>query len=130
MEAQYGKRIREVRKSKGYTQEQLAIAAGIAVNSLSRYENNERQPNIEILTRIANALNMSMGEFMWDNLPNHSYSVTYFTEEGEAYRLKSDTICKYDKLNKLGKQKANEYITDLSEQEKYTTPDQNDKNDE
>ena len=37
-----------------------------------------------------------------------------------ANYLRNDTISKYDSLNDTGKQKANEYITDLSEQEKYT----------
>lgn len=40
--------------------------------------------------------------------------------EDSANYLRNDTILKYDCLNDVGKQKANEYITDLSEQEKYT----------
>ena len=40
--------------------------------------------------------------------------------EDSANYLRNDTILKYDCLNDVGKQKANEYITDLSEQEKYS----------
>lgn len=47
-----------------------------------------------------------------------------YKETNKAIQLKNDTISKYDSLNALGQQKANEYITDLSEQEKYTKPDE------
>ena len=38
----------------------------------------------------------------------------------------NELIERYNSLNTLGQQKANEYITDLSEQEKYTKPDNED----
>ena len=53
MEAKFGQRIREVRKSFGLSQVQLAEKAGIGVATLQRYELNERQPKIETLQKIA-----------------------------------------------------------------------------
>ena len=84
MQTKYGQAIREARKAKGYTQEQLASAAGIAINSLSRYENDERQPNIDILGKIADALNMNLIELLYNYNPNNSFSVTCFTPAVES----------------------------------------------
>lgn len=49
-------RIRQLRKFKGMTQEQLAKEAGLSVMSIRRYEAMERVPNNENLQRIADAL--------------------------------------------------------------------------
>ena len=39
-----------IRKKKGYTQIELANKAGIASNSLARYERGEMQPTIEVVS--------------------------------------------------------------------------------
>jgi len=67
--------------------------------------------------------------FLYDkaNELNNNNEITTeidYKETNKAIQLKNDTISKYDSLNALGQQKANEYITDLSEQEKYTKPDE------
>ena len=54
----FGKRLKELRKSNGYTIEQFADMVGIAKSTLGYYENDKRLPDIEILTRIADALNV------------------------------------------------------------------------
>ena len=52
----YGNSIREDRKAKNYTQKQLSDMAEIAINSLRRYESGDRQVPIDVLKKIANAL--------------------------------------------------------------------------
>ena len=58
-ERQYGNQIRHLRKAKGLTQTQLAQRIGISLNSVQRYEKNERQPSIDLLFKIANALGVT-----------------------------------------------------------------------
>jgi len=48
-----GNRIREIRKSKKLTQKQLAEKVGVSTVTITRYENNNREPNIETLKKIA-----------------------------------------------------------------------------
>ena len=60
-----GSRIRSIRKNKGFTQIEVAHKANIAVNSLRNYESNKRQPNMEQLRAIANALDISLSELIW-----------------------------------------------------------------
>ncbi len=54
----FGKRLKELRKVNGYTIEQFADMVGIAKSSLGYYENDKRLPDIEILARIADTLNV------------------------------------------------------------------------
>ncbi len=61
---QIGKRIKEYRKSKGFTQKEIALRAEIPYSTYSNYENNNREPNREQLQKIANALNVPLYELM------------------------------------------------------------------
>jgi transcriptional regulator with XRE-family HTH domain len=61
----YGHVIRNQRKAAKMTQQELANKAGIAVNSLKRYESGERQPTMGTLEDIAAALGLPLGDFFW-----------------------------------------------------------------
>jgi len=50
--------IRRLRKEKGMSQELLSGLAGIARSHLSMIEIGSKQPNLETVWRIANALNI------------------------------------------------------------------------
>lgn len=55
-----GKRIREVRKSKGMTQDQLAAATSLSKSFISEVENDSRNASAKNLLNIANALGASV----------------------------------------------------------------------
>ena len=57
-----GERIKQARLNKGWTQDDLAVAAQITSAAVSRYENGQRQPRLEHLQAIANALGVSTFE--------------------------------------------------------------------
>ena len=57
-----GKRIKELRKKQGLTQEKLAGAANIEIASLSNIENGKNYPNHDTLRKIAVALNVKVYE--------------------------------------------------------------------
>lgn len=67
MDLNFGEQIREMRRSKGMTQQELADKAKISVNSLRRYEAHARQPNLDVVGRIANALDVTPGELLWSD---------------------------------------------------------------
>lgn len=54
-----GKRIKMIRKSRGMTQEVLGNLVGLSGVAIMRYEKDQREPNQEIVTKIANALDVS-----------------------------------------------------------------------
>lgn len=55
-----GKRIKELRESKKYSQETLANMIGTATSTISMYESGERIPRDEIKVKIAMALGKSV----------------------------------------------------------------------
>ncbi|GIP36214.1 helix-turn-helix domain-containing protein [Paenibacillus sp. J2TS4] len=56
----YGSRIYALRTSKGLTQEQLAKSLEISRASLAHYEQNRREPDSTMLTKIANYFDVSV----------------------------------------------------------------------
>ena len=53
-------RLREIRKSKGLSQLKLAMELNTNQNTISRYENGEREPGIGELIKIADYFNISV----------------------------------------------------------------------
>lgn len=58
-----GDRIRQIRRQRGLTQDQVAEAAGIDSKSLSRIECNRFNPAIDTLQNLATALDVEIQEF-------------------------------------------------------------------
>ncbi len=52
-------RLIQLRKDKGLTQQAMAEAIGIHVNSLKKYESGQTQPSLEVIKKIATALHIS-----------------------------------------------------------------------
>lgn len=60
-------KIQEIRKKCGITQAELAKRAGISEISIRKYENGDRSPKIETMSKIAEALNVPLYE-LYDDL--------------------------------------------------------------
>lgn len=59
-----GNKIKELRKSRGFTQEELASKCGLSKNGLWNYENNKRVPTMDTLNKIADALDIDIEELI------------------------------------------------------------------
>ena len=57
-----GKRIKELRKKRGLSQEQLSEKAEITPNYLSRVERGTENPTLDMFIKLANALEVEMWE--------------------------------------------------------------------
>lgn len=55
-----GDNIKRFRIEKGMKQKELAEKVGVTSHTIQNYENNRREPNIEMLKNIANILNASL----------------------------------------------------------------------
>jgi len=60
----FGKRVRKARKSIGLSQEELAHEADSNRTYISDVERGTRNPSIEVVERIAQALNVTMGSLL------------------------------------------------------------------
>lgn len=58
-----GKRIKELRKQKGLTQEKLAEFINMEQNSISIIESGRNFPTLATLEKIANILNVNLSDF-------------------------------------------------------------------
>ena len=88
-------RIRTIRKSKGLTMKQLGAAVGAAESTVSHWETNQREPDIETLNRLAEYLNVSI-----DFLIGRPYTLTVPVErwhkslqQDYAKASKEEKIC-------------------------------------
>lgn len=66
-----GKKIRDARILKGYTQEELGALIGVQKSAIAKYENG-RVVNIKrsTLQKIAEVLNMRPSELIFEKIPN------------------------------------------------------------
>ena len=53
-------RIKELRKARNITQLKMAMDLNMSQNTISRYENGEREPGLEELVRIADYFDVSV----------------------------------------------------------------------
>lgn len=53
-------RIKEVRKKKGLSLQQVADAIGVGNNTISRYETGKREPKLETWQALANFFNVTV----------------------------------------------------------------------
>ncbi|MDY2656417.1 MAG: helix-turn-helix transcriptional regulator [Candidatus Limiplasma sp.] len=61
-------KIKELRLNKGWSQEELAKKSGVGRISIIRYENNERIPQVDVASRIANALGCTIDELLGETI--------------------------------------------------------------
>jgi transcriptional regulator with XRE-family HTH domain len=55
----HGKRLRELRQRRGYTQEELAALLNLGQRQIPRYESGETDPSADIIARMARALGVT-----------------------------------------------------------------------
>lgn len=63
-----GSRIREIRKSKKMTQEKLAELSGVEPSNISHIERAATKLSLQTLVSIANALDVTLDEIVYNNL--------------------------------------------------------------
>lgn len=63
-----GIRIRETRKQKGLSEQELAEFSNLSTVYISYIENARRKPSLESLIKISNALEITLDELLYGNL--------------------------------------------------------------
>lgn len=56
LRSRFGRRLRELRKAKGWTQEQLALRSGLSREYLSRIETGNRNVSLDVVQALSEAL--------------------------------------------------------------------------
>lgn len=118
-----GSNIKKYRKEAGLTQKELAEILGVAVGTIQQYELGKRQPRLEMINRIAGALDMGVRRLY----PDFSYEEWKKTETYKDAQLQNaldplrpQLMSHFQKLNDLGKEEAVKRVEELTEIKKYT----------
>jgi transcriptional regulator with XRE-family HTH domain len=62
----FGRNLATFRKEKGLTQEDLVKRSGVAISQIRRYEADKSSPTLDVVTRLARALGVSLDELAFD----------------------------------------------------------------
>ena len=127
---QIGNQIRKYRIEKGLTQKEMAKLIGIPYSTYSNYENNNREPSLEQLRKIADALEIDTAMLMnvapllnvrddGSLLETLAPKETTPTKNIQENKLLSD----FRQLNRFGQMEAVKRIEELTEIPRYTAPD-------
>ena len=118
-----GSRIKELRISKGISQKDMAEKLEINRSTYSNYENDIREPNKEIIEKIANTLNVEINEL----LPYHITIGGESTLPPELKQLDKSSndisnqiLSDLKMLNTKGKYEAAKRVNELTKLEEYT----------
>ena len=86
MNIEIGNRIKEFRKAKGMTQEQLADAIGISFQAVSKWENNIALPDITLVPVIARIFGVTTDDLFAHNLKEMQEEIKKIAYESYLYR--------------------------------------------
>ena len=71
----FGEKVRQLRKRKKLTQEQLALLIGTHESHIGRYEKDQSSPTASIIKKLAEVFNVSTDYLLFDNKEEQSASV-------------------------------------------------------
>lgn len=87
--ADLGKKIREARLKKGYTQQVLAEKADVAEMYISQIERGLKMPSMNLFIKIITALDISSDYILRDEIPSgKDYVYNEFTQKLDTLTLK------------------------------------------
>lgn len=125
--ATFGQRLRELRRENRISAKELAIALDIAQSSISRYENDLREPRRDFLEKVSAYFNVSIDYLLgktdeqvnrdsleYNKLPNHFENA----EDAIAFLIKQPTLVAfggYD-LSKLSSDELIDFANDILRQ--------------
>ena len=100
-------KVKQLRKKKGWTLEQLSVASGVSRSMLSQIERGQANPTLTVTCRIAQAFSISIGELV--NEPWAESSIEVIRHDDPAFLYRSDDSCKIRTLSPLNMEKNIEF---------------------
>ena len=118
-------KIKEIRKSKNITQEQLSKAIGVSRSVISKYENGTIPITLETISEIAKALDVPafelLGPYIGSPLPClvDSSDLDTVTQIHVTLDLRKPLETAFSKLNAKGREVAVERVEELAKIPEY-----------
>src|SRR5690606_19926313 len=80
-------RVRELRRKRGWTLEQLSTACGVSRSMLSQIERNQANPTLGVAFRIAQAFGMNLGDLV--DVPDATPRIDVVRRNDRTYHYSS-----------------------------------------
>ena len=90
-------RVRELRRHKGWTLEQLSATCGVSRSMLSQIERNQANPTLGVAFRIAQAFGMSLGQLV--DVPDATPRIDVVRSSDRTYHYRSSELVKIRMLS-------------------------------
>lgn len=119
-----GKRIREARRNKGLTQEELAMMIGVTKGAVANYENETSHPKEPIMYALFDTLDVEPN-FLFQDCVNLLQKKSPGTteaasgEDPEVNSLRTTLLYNFDQLNQEGQERLVETSDDMVSSGKY-----------
>ena len=101
------RRVRELRKRRGWTLEEMSAACGVSRSMLSEIERQRANPTLVVAFRIAQAFGMSLGDLV--EAPASMPKVEVIRADDRTFHYRSDAHCRIRTLSPLHLEKSVEY---------------------
>lgn len=100
-------RVRDLRRKKGWTLEEMSAACAVSRSMLSEIERGRANPTLAVAYRIAQAFGMSLGDLV--EAPNAVHRIDCIRADDHAYHFRSDRYCRIRTLSPLHLEKSVEF---------------------
>jgi transcriptional regulator with XRE-family HTH domain len=100
-------RVREMRKSRGWTLEQLASLSGVSRSMLSQIERGAANPTLGVAFRISQAFGLSLGDLV--DVPTKSPRIDVIRSDDQSSLFRDDPLVRIRTLSPLHLEKDVEF---------------------
>lgn len=101
------RRVRDLRKQRGWSLDQLAAASGVSRSMLSQIERQEANPTLAVTCRIAQAFGMTLADLI--ESPGAQSSIQIIRHGDSTHLFRSDPDCQIRTLSPLNLEKDVEF---------------------
>lgn len=82
-----GKKIKQIRISKGLTQEKIATAAEISLSHMSNIETAKTKVSLKTLAKISRILECSLDELVFDDKITSNFKLTHILRNADEFEI-------------------------------------------
>jgi transcriptional regulator with XRE-family HTH domain len=102
------RRVRDLRKKRGWTLEEMSAACAVSRSMLSEIERGRANPTLVVAFRIAQAFGMPLGELV-EAAADAAPRIDVIRADDRAFHYRSDRDCRIRTLSPLHLEKSVEY---------------------
>lgn len=97
-----GKKIKQIRISKGLTQEEIATAAEISLSHMSNIETAKTKVSLKTLAKISRILECSLDELVFDDKITSNFKLTHILRNADEFEINiTEVLIKAIEDNKI-----------------------------